>query len=109
MHTVCRYLHKNGNGYYQSRKRGLITTNDKSIRLAFAKRYVNTQVDFLTKQIAFYFDRVSFGTGGKTVSLFVGISYGRGVVLNEKVEGTTTGESFAKFVRNFFILLLKGP
>ena len=57
MHTVCRYLHKNGNGYYQSRKRGLITTNDKSIRLAFA--------NFWTKQMAFYFNGVSFAFKNK--------------------------------------------
>ena len=134
--TVCRHLHHNGYGYYQSRKKGLVTAKDKTIRLAFARKHLKSPVTFWTNEIAFYFDGVSFafktnpagearslntmqwrkrnegltrttkgkkeGTGGKTVSLFVGISHGRGVVLNEQVDGVLTGESFAKFVKNKF-------
>ena len=134
--TVCRYLHNNGYGYYQSRKKGLVTDKDKKIRLAFAKRHLSTPLDFWTEEIAFYFDGVSFafktnpagearalntmqwrkrnegltrtskgkkeGTGGRTVCLFVGISHGRGVVLNKKFDGVITGEAFANFVRNNF-------
>lgn len=134
--TVCRHLHSNGYGYYQSRKKGLVTAKDRTIRLAFAKRHLKTPLDFWTNGIAFYFDGVSFafktnpsgearalntmewrkrneglsrttkgkkeGTGGKTVSMFVGISHGRGVILNEQVQGVTTGESFGNFVRNYF-------
>lgn len=134
--TVCRYLHNNGFGYYQSRKKGLVTAKDKTLRLAFAKQYLKSPLTFWTEEIAFYFDGVSFahktnpagearalntmqwrkrnegltrtskgkkeGTGGRTVTFFVGISHGRGVVLNQQFDGVVTGESFSRFVRNHF-------
>ena len=58
--TVCRHLHNNGYGYFQSRKKGLVTAKDKTIRLAFAKRHLKSPLTFWTDEIAFYFDGVSF-------------------------------------------------
>lgn len=58
--TVRRVLHKNGYHYLQSRKKGLVTEQDKKKRLKYAKGLVAKPVNFWTKDIKFYFDGVGF-------------------------------------------------
>ena len=58
--TIHRVLHKHGYNYLHARKKGLVTTKDKVLRLKFAKKAKNFPKDFWTKRISFYFDGVGF-------------------------------------------------
>lgn len=59
--TVGRFLNSKGYFYLQARKKGLLTNNDKSLRVAFAKK-VREEYDteLWTHKIAFYLDGVAF-------------------------------------------------
>ena len=61
--TVGRFLNSKGYFYLQARKKGLLTNNDKSLRVAFAKK-VREEYDteLWTHKIAFYLDGVAFRT-----------------------------------------------
>ena len=58
--TVRRVLRKKGYGYRQTRKKGLLTENDKTLRLNFARLNVKKDKEFWNKSINFYFDGVGF-------------------------------------------------
>lgn len=58
--TVCNVLHTNGYGFYQARKKGLLTPEDFKLRVKFAKRMLRRPDDFWCKDVAFYLDGVSF-------------------------------------------------
>ena len=58
--TLRRYLRKAGYRYRQARKKGLVTLEDKRIRVRFAREALTYPEDFWQKDIAFYFDGVGF-------------------------------------------------
>ena len=59
--TVARFLNSQGYFYLQARKKGLLTNNDKNLRVAFAKKVREEYNNELwTQKIAFYLDGVAF-------------------------------------------------
>ena len=61
--TFSRYLNEEGYSYLQARKKGLLSENDRKVRLQFArkmKRKVKQNPDFWTNEVAFFLDGVSF-------------------------------------------------
>ena len=61
--TFSRYLNEEGYSYLQARKKGLLSENDRKVRLRFArkmKRKVKQNPDFWTNEVAFFLDGVSF-------------------------------------------------
>lgn len=61
--TFSRYLNENGYGYLQARKKGLLSENDRKLRIRFArkmKRVVAQNPHFWTHEVGFYLDAVSF-------------------------------------------------
>ena len=61
--TFSRYLNEEGYSYLQARKKGLLSENDRKLRLRFARemRHKLTQnPDFWTNEVAFFLDAVSF-------------------------------------------------
>jgi len=61
--TYVRCLNKNGYKFLQTRKKGLLSAKDKTLRIRFAKRMkliFKEKSDFWSKDIAFYLDGVSF-------------------------------------------------
>ena len=57
---VCRCLRRHKYRYLQSRKKGLLSAKDKTIRVAWAKGNLNKPLSFWQKDIAFYMDGVGF-------------------------------------------------
>ena len=61
VHTVARFLNSKGYFYLQARKKGLLTNNDKNLRLAFAKKVREEyNKELWTQKIPFYLDGVAF-------------------------------------------------
>ena len=59
--TVARFLNSKGYFYLQARKKGLLTNNDKNLRVSFAKKVREEYNNELwTQKIAFYLDGVAF-------------------------------------------------
>jgi len=58
--TIHRTLTKNGYRYRQSRKKGLLSENDKTKRLKFARTMKEKTQQYWTETITFYFDGVGF-------------------------------------------------
>ena len=59
--TVARFLNSKGYFYLQARKKGLLTKNDKNLRVAFAKKVREEyNKELWTQKIAFYLDGVAF-------------------------------------------------
>lgn len=61
--TYSRYLNDMGFFFLQARKKGLLTENNKKLRLQFARkmeRYEKENAHFWANEIAFYLDGVSF-------------------------------------------------
>ena len=59
--TVARFLNSQGYFYLQARKKGLLTNNDKNLRIAFAKKVRQEyNRELWTQKIAFYLDGVAF-------------------------------------------------
>ena len=59
--TVARFLNSQGYFYLQARKKGLLTNNDKNLRIAFAKKVRQEyNKELWTQKIAFYLDGVAF-------------------------------------------------
>ena len=59
--TVARFLNSQGYFYLQARKKGLLTNNDKNLRIAFAKKVREEyNKELWTQKIAFYLDGVAF-------------------------------------------------
>jgi len=61
--TFSRYINRLGYKYLQARKKGLLTINDKKLRLHHAKKMnvlLKNHADFYTNHVAFYLDGVSF-------------------------------------------------
>lgn len=58
--TVRRCLRKHGFHYRQSRKKGLVSKQDKKIRLTFARKALHFEKDFWKNGIDFYLDGVGF-------------------------------------------------
>ena len=59
--TVRRCLNKNGYKYRQSRKKGLLTSQDRENRVKFCRRVKNLKsTDFWKKYISMYIDGVGF-------------------------------------------------
>lgn len=59
-HTVRRVLHKAGYRYLQSRKKGLLKTNDCRKRMKFARENLRRPENFWTKEIGMFVDGTSF-------------------------------------------------
>ena len=57
---VCRCLRRNKYRYLQSRKKGLLSANDKKLRVAWAKEHINKPLSYWQNDIAFYLDGVGF-------------------------------------------------
>ena len=56
-------LTRMGNGYLQARKKGLLSENDRKLRIRFArkmKRVVAQNPQFWTHEVGFYLDAVFF-------------------------------------------------
>ena len=58
--SIRRVLHANGYHYLQSRKKGLLTKQDKILRTRWARRNRSKPLEFWTDDIKFYFDGVGF-------------------------------------------------
>ena len=61
--TFSRYLNENGFKFLQSRKKGLLSAKDRSLRLKYArqmKRKLKERLDFWSKDVAFHLDGLSF-------------------------------------------------
>jgi transposase len=58
--TVCNVLHRNGYGFYQARKKGLLSDKDLKHRVKFANKMIRRPESFWCRDIAFYLDGVSF-------------------------------------------------
>ena len=61
--TFSRYLNEEGYNYLQARKKGLLSENDRKLRLPFAREMrpkVRQNPDFWTNEVAFFLDGVSF-------------------------------------------------
>ena len=60
VHTVARFLNSKVYFYLQARKKGLLTNNDKNLRLAFAKKVREEyNKELWTQKIPFYLDGVA--------------------------------------------------
>jgi hypothetical protein len=126
-HTFSRRLNEKGYGFYQVRKKGLVTERDKILRMNIKdklKRYMNQNKSFWKDEVAFYLDGVSFVfkhvrrrkmsegllvtgkgskefAGGKRLRIIVAITYGKGVVLKVPYENMN-GNFFAEFIGKHF-------
>ena len=58
--TVRKYLQEKKYGYYQCRKKGLLSKEDLIARLKFAKKCKNLPQDFWTVGLSFYLDGTSW-------------------------------------------------
>ena len=61
--TYSRYLNELGYFYFSARRKGILSDNDKKVRLQFArnmKHKMNRNPDFWKNEISFYLDGVSF-------------------------------------------------
>ena len=58
--TFLRYAKRLGYGFFQSRKKGVLTKKDLKIRRKFARNMQNKPQDYSTSNFAFYLDGVSF-------------------------------------------------
>ena len=54
--TFLRYIRTLGYGYYDSRRKGVLTGQDLKKRKKFAREALKKQDDYWTKEIAFYLD-----------------------------------------------------
>lgn len=73
--TFSRYLNSKGYGYFQARKKGLLSEKDCKLRLKYGremKRELARNPDFYTKEVAFYLDGVSFVHKRNPVASLVG-------------------------------------
>ena len=59
--TVRRYLQEKKYGYFQCRKKGLLSPEDLTARLKFANQCKNLPTNFWTEGISFYLDGTSWG------------------------------------------------
>ena len=66
--TFLRYVRKLGYGYYNSRRKGVLTEKDLRKRKKFAREALKKDDDYWTKDIAFYLDGVSFVYKGNPMS-----------------------------------------
>lgn len=57
---ICRCLRRHGYKYLQSRKKGLLTGDDKQLRVAWAKDKIKKPLSFWQNDVCFYFDGVGF-------------------------------------------------
>ena len=59
--TICRVLNKHGYGFYQTRKKGLLTKKDRKLRVEFCRKIkkFNTP-SFWKDNISFYVDGTGF-------------------------------------------------
>ena len=61
--TYSRYLNELGYYYFSARRKGILSANDKKVRLQFARNMKQELIrnpDFWKNEISFYLDRVSF-------------------------------------------------
>ena len=58
--TFLRYVKRLGYGFFQSRKKGVLTKKDLKIRRRFARNMKSKPEDYWTSDVAFYLDGVSF-------------------------------------------------
>ena len=66
--TFLRYIRTLGYGYYNSRRKGVLTAKDLKKRKKFAREALKKEDDYWTKEIAFYLDGVSFVYKGNPLS-----------------------------------------
>ena len=58
--TFLRYVKRPGYGFFQSRKKGVLTKKDLKIHRRFARNMKSKPEDYWTSDVAFYLDGVSF-------------------------------------------------
>lgn len=58
--TFVRQINRMGYAFRQSRKKGLLSTRDHKIRLAYARTMKKKTTDYWGKDVSFYLDGVSF-------------------------------------------------
>ena len=131
--TYSRYFNELGYFYFSAQRKGILSDNDKKVRLQFArnmKHEMNRNPDFWKSEISFYLDGVSFVhkynpksgaasnrarvwrkrqeglkvTGKGSKDFLVAIAYGKGVILKVPYE-KMTGEFFVTFIREHFNLI----
>lgn len=66
--TFLRCIRKLGYGYYNSRRKGVLTAKDLKKWKKFARESLKKDDDYWTKEIAFYLDGVSFVYKGNPLS-----------------------------------------
>eukprot|EP00794_Sanderia_malayensis_P002082 gene2082-2360_t len=57
---VCHCLRRNNYRYLQSRKKGLLSANDKKLRVTWAKENIGKPLTYWQDDVAFYLDGVGF-------------------------------------------------
>jgi len=60
LRTVQRFLNRNGYHHLKARRKGILSTNDTKLRLAFARQMMKKSPSYWQEEIAFYFDGVGF-------------------------------------------------
>ena len=58
--TFLQYVKRLGYGFFQSRKKGVLTKKDLKIRRKFARSMATKPQDYWTSDVSFYLDGVSF-------------------------------------------------
>ena len=105
---INRCLGKYGYNYVQSRKKGLISANDRTLRTRFARK--NFPPDYWTKDIAFYLDGVGFAFKPNPAGEARAVSSMTWREPNEGLAITTKGrkEGSGGKMANFFVAISHG-
>ena len=124
---IKRCLRKHKYGYFQCRKKGLLTKEDLVKRLKFSQERQTIPWKHLDRGGVFLFwwnwlgsqnknvqekrwgieAREKEGTAGCMEKCFVAIAYGKGVIECHQYEGHVNEEMFSKFVREHFAELFQ--
>ena len=102
---VCRCLRKNKYRYLQSRKKGLLSANDKKLRVAWAKENVRKPLSHWQKDVCFYLDGVGFAHKSNPAGEARAVSSMTWRKPDEGLEITTKGrkEGSGGKMANFFV------
>lgn len=108
--SVCRVLRKHDYRWKQSRKKGLLTSNDKKKRLKFARETVKFEKNFWQQDISFYFDGVGFAhkthpyNEARAVANMCWRKHGEGLEMTTKGKKEGSNGKMA----NFFVAIAYG-
>ena len=102
--TVRRCLNKHGYGYRQSRKKGLMTAEDKEKRVKFCKKVKNLKcADFWKQYVSMYLDGVGFEFKTKPLDQARAPSAREWRLKSEGLRVTMKGKKEGSNNANFFV------